>query len=76
MLFRSVEIGKRSFDGTTEDEEFIRLTYRCCNNNNDEFVVSDKAFNLRSVEDKRFAKVRRENLIVKQKEMDLTVIGF
>ena len=72
----NVEIGKRSFDGTTEDEEFIRLTYRCCNNNNDEFVVSDKAFNLRSVEDKRFAKVRRENLIVKQKQMDLTVIGF
>ena len=54
----------------------MRLTYRCCNNNNDEFVVSDKAYNLRSVEDKRFAKVRRENLIVKQKQMDLTVIGF
>ena len=72
----NLEIGKRSFDGTTEDEEFIRLTYRCCNNNNDEFIVSDKAFNLRSVEDKRFAKVRRENLIIKQKEMDLTVIGF
>ena len=71
-----VEIGKRSFDGVTEDEEFIRLTYRCCNNNNEEFVVSDKAFNLNSVENKRFAKVRRENLIVKQKEMDLTVIGF
>ena len=71
-----VEIGKRSFDGVTEVEEFIRLTYRCCNNNNEEFVVSDKAFNLNSVENKRFAKVRRENLIVKQKEMDLTVIGF
>ena len=72
----NVEIGKRSFDGTTEDEEFIRLTYRCCNNNNDEFIVSDKAFNLNSVENKRFAKVRRENLIVKQKQMNLTVIGF
>ena len=72
----NVEIGKRSFDGVTEDEEFIRLTYRCCNNDNDEFVVSDKAYSLKSVEDKRFVKVRRENLIVKQKEMDLTVIGF
>lgn len=72
----NAEIGKRSFDGITEDEEFIRLTYRCCNDDNDEFVISDKAFNLSSVEDKRFAKVRRENLIVKQKEMDLTVIGF
>ena len=72
----NVEIGKRSFDGVTEDEEFVRVTYRCCNNNNEEFVISDKAFNLNSVENKRFAKVRRENLIVKQKEMDLTVIGF
>ncbi len=27
-------------------------------------------------QDKRFAKVRRENLIVKQKQMNLTVIGF
>ena len=72
----NAEIGKRSFDGITEDEEFIRLTYRCCNDDNDEFVISDKAFNFSSVEDKRFAKVRRENLIVKQKEMDLTVIGF
>ena len=59
-----------------EDEEFVRLTYRCCNDDNEEFIVSDKAFNLNSVENKRFAKVRRENLIVKQKEMDLTVIGF
>ena len=71
-----VEIGKRSFDGVTEDEEFVRLTYRCCNDDNEEFIISDKAFNLNSVENKRFAKVRRENLIVKQKEMDLTVIGF
>ena len=72
----NVEIGKRSFDGVTEDEEFIRLTYRCCNDDSEEFIVSDKAFNLDSVENKRFAKVRRENLIVKQKEMNLTVIGF
>ena len=72
----NVEIGKRSFDGVTEDEEFVRLTFRCCNDDSEEFIVSDKAFNLDSVENKRFAKVRRENLIVKQKEMDLTVIGF
>ena len=72
----NVEIGKRSFDGVNEDEEFIRLTYRCCNDDNEEFIISDKAFNLNSVENKRFVKVRRENLIVKQKEMNLTVIGF
>jgi hypothetical protein len=31
---------------------------------------------LTSVADQRFVKVRRQNLIVKQKEMSLTVIGF
>ena len=34
----NVEIGKRSFDGVTEDEEFVKVTYRCCKNNNEEFV--------------------------------------
>ena len=73
----NLEIGKRSFDDTTEDEEFVRVTWTCCNNDDDEtFGVSDTAYNLTSVENKRFAKVRRENLIVKQKGMNLSVIGF
>jgi adhesin/invasin len=74
----NIEVGKRSHDGTTEDEEFIRLTWTCCYNDKDQesFGISDKAYNLTSVADQRFAKVRRQNLIVKQKEMSLTVIGF
>ena len=74
----NIEVGKRSNDGTTEDEEFIRLTWTCCYNDKDQesFGISDKAYNLTSVADQRFAKVRRQNLIVKQKEMSLTVIGF
>ena len=71
-----LEVGKRSFNGDTEDQEFIRITYKCCNNYNEEFRVSDKAYELISVENKRFVKVERENLIVKQKEMELTIIGF
>ena len=71
-----IEVGKRSFNGVTEDEEFISITYRCCNNDNEEFRVSDKAYEVVSIKNKRFVKVERENLIVKQKEMDLTVIGF
>jgi len=31
---------------------------------------------LTSVADLRFAKVRRQNLIVKQKKMELSIIGF
>ena len=56
--------------------EFLRLTWTCCNNNQEKIGISDKAYNLTSVADQRFVKVRRQNLIVKQKEMSLTVIGF
>ena len=69
-------MGHRDFDGVTEDEDFVRITYICCKNEYEKFEISDKAFSGVSVENKRFAKVERENLIVKQKEMDLTVIGF
>ena len=72
----NIEVGKRSNDGITEDEEFLRLTWTCCNNNQEKIGISDKAYKLTSVADQRFAKVRRQNLIVKQKEMSLTVIGF
>ena len=72
----NIEVGKRSNDGPTKDNEFLRLTWTCCNNNQEKIGISDKAYNLTSVADQRFVKVRRQNLIVKQKEMSLTVIGF
>jgi len=72
----NIEVGKRSNDGTTEDNEFLRLTWTCCNKDQEKIGISDTAYNLTSVADQRFVKVRRQNLIVKQKEMSLTVIGF
>ena len=72
----NIEVGKRSNDGVTEDNEFLKLTWTCCNKNQKEISISDTAYNLTSVADQKFAKVRRQNLIVKQKEMSLTVIGF
>ena len=72
----NIEVGKRSNDGVTEDNEFLKLTWTCCNKNQEEIGISDTAYNLTSVADQKFAKVRRQNLIVKQKEMSLTVIGF
>ena len=65
----NVEVGKRSNDGTTEDQEFIKLTWTCCSNKEQDFGISDKAYSLTSVADQRFQKVRRQNLIVKQ-DMD------
>ena len=72
----NIEVGKRSNDGVTEDNEFLKLTWTCCNKNQEEISISDTAYNLTSVVDQKFAKVKRQNLIVKQKEMSLTVIGF
>ena len=72
----NIEVGKRSSDGVTEDNEFLKLTWTCCNKDQEEIGISDTAYNLSSVADQKFAKVERQNLIVKQKEMSLTVIGF
>ena len=72
----NVEVGKRSNENTTEDKEFASLTWRCCNKEEPNFGISDKAYNLTSVADQRFQKVRRQNLIVKQQDLALTVIGF
>ena len=72
----NVEVGKRSNEGTTEDKEFASLTWRCCNKEEPNFGISDKAYTLTSVADQRFQKVRRQNLIVKQQQLALSVIGF
>jgi adhesin/invasin len=72
----NVEVGKRSNDGNTKDRKFLNLTWTCCNKKDPNFGISDKAYNLTSVADQRFQKVRRQNLIVKQQDLALTVIGF
>jgi len=72
----NIEVGKRSNDGTTKDNEFIKLTWTCCSKDQEEISVSDTAYKLTSVADQKFVKVERQNLIVKQKEMSFSVIGF
>ena len=71
-----IEVGKRSSDGSTEDNEFLKLTWTCCSKDQEEISVSDTAYKLTSVADQKFVKVERQNLIVKQKEMSFSVIGF
>jgi len=76
-----IEIGKRSYssDGQ-QDEEFVNITWSTSVGKNKDLksfeLVSDEAYQLTSVEDKRYDKVRRENLIVKQRSGALSVIGF
>ena len=76
-----IEIGKRSYssDGQ-QDEEFVNITWSTSVGKNKDLhsfkLVSDEAYQLTSVEDKRFDKVRRENLIVKQRSGELSIEGF
>ena len=73
----NVEVGKRSNDNSTKDREFVSLTWKCCYKPDQQtFGLAKKAFNLTSVADQRFQKVRRQNLIVKQQDLTLSVIGF
>ena len=73
----NVEVGKRSNDNSTKDREFVSLTWKCCYKSDQQtFGLAKKAFNLTSVADQRFQKVRRQNLIVKQQDLALSVIGF
>jgi adhesin/invasin len=76
-----VEVGKRSYSTSgQEDEEFINITWSTSVSKNKDpslfQLVSDQAYELTSVEDKRYDKVRRENLIIKQKTGAITVTGF
>ena len=73
----NVEVGKRSNDNSTKDKKFVSLTWRCCYKSDQQtFGISDKAYSLTSVADQRFQKVRRQNLIVKQQDLALSIIGF
>ena len=72
----NLAVGKRSNDGASEDKEFIKLTWTCCNNEEPDFGISDKAYSLTSVADQRFQKVRRQNLIVKQQDFNFSAGGF
>jgi adhesin/invasin len=76
-----VEIGKRSYSSSGQvDEEFVNITWSTSVGRNKDAslfeLVSDEAYQLTSVEDKRYDKVRRENLIVKQRSGELSIEGF
>tara|TARA_B110000503_G_scaffold11601_1_gene15684 strand:+ start:103 stop:1092 length:990 start_codon:yes stop_codon:yes gene_type:complete len=71
----------RTFDDTYSDESFIEVTYNLTqlfakDKSKRQPWVSDTAYRLGSMEDRRFEKVRRSNKIVKQRKGSLTVTGF
>jgi len=80
-IFRglSIEAGVRDFDNK-KDEHFVRLTYSPkapVDTLKTPQLVSNEAYTLTSMEDRRYEKVRRENLIVKQKRrVGVNLVGY
>jgi Inverse autotransporter, beta-domain len=66
----AIEGGRRTYTDSTPDENFLRISYNLADMNKPKTSqpwFSEKAYSLDSMEAHRYDKVRRENLIVKQK---------
>lgn len=71
----SIEAGHRNFNNLPS-ENFIRINYNLMSIIKPQAVqplISQNAYSLSSMENKRYDKVRRENLIIKQVEGEFTV---
>jgi hypothetical protein len=77
----SIEAGHRNFNNLPS-EDFLKISYNLMSIMKPQAVqplISQSAYSLSSMENKRYDKVRRENLIVKQKRntsFTVNVIGF
>ncbi len=71
----AIEAGHRTYT-TIKDEDFLRITYNVMDFNAKKPTqpwFSETAYTLASMEDRRYDKVRRENLIVKQTRSKFSV---
>lgn len=72
------EAGTTSYDGSARsDADFVSITFNLARFQQQQYVqqptlVSDTAYQLTDISDRRFEKVRRQNIIVKQVEAILT----
>jgi len=77
----AMEAGHRNYNAGIKSENFLRVTYNVTElyrDTPDKPLFSQAAYKLTSMKDKRYDKVRRENLIYKQKKAAgrVTVSGF
>jgi len=72
------EVGYKDYGNNSyEDQWFFGLTFSLSKMNPNTSFVSDKAFERVSMKDKKYEKVRRENLILKTKEsFSIKTAGF
>jgi adhesin/invasin len=74
----SIEAGHRSFTDNTPSEDFLKVSYNLMNLNRPKSIqpwFTTKAYSLDSMENKRYEKVRRENIIVKQTSFRIVLRG-
>ena len=65
----TIEGGRRTYTNDTRDENFLRISYSFTDMskpNPDKPWFTAKAYSLDSMENQRYTKVRRENMIIKQ----------
>jgi len=71
------EVGFKDYGNNAyEDQWFFNLTFSLNKMNPNTSFVSEKAFERVSMKDKKYEKVRRENLIVKSKAFSVKTGGF
>jgi len=65
----AIEVGRRTYTNDTRDENFLRISYNLTDMSKPNPSISwftSKAYSLDSMENQRYNKVRRENMIIKQ----------
>ena len=73
----NVEIGFKDYGNNSyEDQWFFNLAFNLSKINQSTSFVSDEAFERVSMKDRKYEKVRRENLIVKSKSFSVKAGGF
>ena len=71
------EVGYKDYGNNGyEDQWFVNLTFNLSKINADTGFVSDQAFERTSMKDKKYEKVRRENIIVKSKAFSVKAGGL
>jgi adhesin/invasin len=75
----AIEGGRRTYTNDTRDENFLRISYNLTDMskpNPDKPWFTSKAYSLDSMENQRYNKVRRENMIMKQARSTGTTTPF
>ena len=73
----NVEVGFKDYGTASYDDQwFVNLTFNFSRINKNTNFISEEAFERVSMDDKKYDKVRRENLIVKSKAFSVKAGGF